>query len=106
LPLFELPSTSGKLTRLGAFRQRQNLLQAVLPDVDAQQSRDTVEALIEKYAVCQDGDAEVQVIAGGSKNKKEKPGDLVADALERLHFINLQCPECGVPDEPPPAGKQ
>ena len=35
-------------------------------------------------------------------SKRDDPGELIKNALESLTFINLQCPECGVPDLPPP----
>ena len=33
--------------------------------------------------------------------KRDDPGKLIKNAMESLNFVNLQCPECGVPDVPP-----
>ena len=35
-------------------------------------------------------------------SKGDDPGELIKNAMQSLNFINLQCPECGVPDFPPP----
>lgn len=36
-------------------------------------------------------------------SESDDPEKLIKNALESLNFVNLQCPECGVPDVPPPA---
>jgi peroxiredoxin len=40
-----------------------------------------------------------------SKNpasRRDDPGKLIKNAMASLNFMNLQCPECGVPDVPVP----
>jgi peroxiredoxin len=141
----------------GNFRQRQNLLLAVMPEATGY-ARKIVRKLDENYGRIRKSEAAVLAVAGGdragaqalydslkpffpflfdpdrsvcsrildNRNTEQPallvtdrfgtvwrrktaaecggPASLVDDALDELNFINLQCPECGVPDTPTPGG--